>query len=61
VFLTEFTSPYSLNKQRGWHTSKLQNTLYTMQFKNHHASFVAQKTVINVITFSTAARNSIMT
>jgi len=23
VFLTEFTSPYSLNTQRGWHTSKL--------------------------------------
>ena len=22
VFLTEFTSPYSLNTQRGWHTSK---------------------------------------
>jgi len=21
--LTEFTSPYSLNTQRGWHTSKL--------------------------------------
>ena len=23
VFLTEFTSPYSLNTQRGWHTSEL--------------------------------------
>jgi len=22
VFLTEFTSPYSLNAQRGWHTSE---------------------------------------
>jgi len=23
-FLTEFTSPYSLNAQRGWHTSELR-------------------------------------
>jgi len=22
VFLTEFTSPYTLNTQRGWHTSE---------------------------------------
>jgi len=25
VFLTEFTSPYSLNTQWGWHTSKKKN------------------------------------
>ena len=36
VFLTEFTSPYSLNTQWGWHTSK-QNIatflcLYAFQF-----------------------------
>jgi len=25
--LTEFTSPYSLNTQRGWHTSKLRTKI----------------------------------
>ena len=33
VFLTEFTSPYSLNAQRGWHTSGLhQAFVVTVSF-----------------------------
>ena len=27
MFLTEFTSPYSLNTQRGWHTSEVHSIL----------------------------------
>jgi len=36
VFLTEFTAPYSLNTQRGWHTSELWTTRSCMLKCRHY-------------------------
>ena len=30
MFLTEFTSPYSLNTKRGWHTSELRDVTFPL-------------------------------
>ena len=45
VFLTEFTSLYSLNPQRGWHTSKLWS--YSLLLANTH-----NRIARNVFTYS---------
>jgi len=44
VFLTEFTSPYGLNTQRGWHTSEfnMPTGLQIALTGEHNLSFVLQ-------------------
>ena len=39
VFLTEFTSPHSLNTQRGWHTSEF------CELPTSHSALVKFKTL----------------
>ena len=60
MLLTEFTSPYSLNTQRGWHTSELRVKvfgalygvyLYPPSFSSPHRMFT-EVNIFNIIHFS---------
>jgi len=45
MFLTEFTSPYSLNTQRGWHTSKKVSLAYVLRISHNVTELLAPLSV----------------